>query len=69
MKESNKKKGNDFESDWVEYLNNQGYWAHKLAPSDNGSQPFDVIAETNWCKPVLFLCEYVENPTVKTLVK
>ena len=44
MRESNKKKGSDFESEWVEYLSKQGYWAHKLAPSDNGSQPFDVIA-------------------------
>lgn len=41
---SNKSKGTDFENDFVALLGQQGYWAHRIAEAQDGSQPFDVIA-------------------------
>lgn len=43
---SNKKIGNDFESDFCEILFNEGFWAHNMAQNDSG-QPADVIAARN----------------------
>lgn len=33
-----------FESDVCSYFFQKGYWAHKIAHSPGGSQPFDIIA-------------------------
>lgn len=43
---SNKKLGNDFESEFCEILSNHGYWCHNLAQNSAG-QPADVIAVRN----------------------
>lgn len=40
---SNKKLGNDFESDFCEILAEEGFWVHNLAQNSAG-QPADVIA-------------------------
>lgn len=44
---NNKKIGTAFEKEFCEYLSTKGYWVHFLSPSENGSQPFDVIAVKN----------------------
>ena len=43
---SNKKLGNDFESEFCEILAEHGYWCHNLAQNSAG-QPADVIAVKN----------------------
>lgn len=43
---TNKKIGNDFESDFCEILFNKGFWTHNLAQNASG-QPADVIAARN----------------------
>lgn len=43
---SNKKLGNDFESDFCEILYKEGFWCHNLAQNQAG-QPADVIAVRN----------------------
>ena len=43
---TNKKIGNDFESDFCEILFNEGFWTHNLAQNASG-QPADVIAARN----------------------
>lgn len=43
---TNKKIGNDFESDFCEILFDKGFWAHNLAQNQAG-QPADVIAARN----------------------
>lgn len=43
---TNKKIGNDFESDFCEILFEQGFWAHNFAQNQDG-QPADVIAARN----------------------
>nr|DAD70991.1 MAG TPA: hypothetical protein [Siphoviridae sp. ct5d86] len=40
---SNKKIGNDFESEFCEILSKNGFWVHNLAQNQTG-QPADVIA-------------------------
>ena len=36
--------GREFEK-WIEHkLNECGYWVHRMAESNTGSQPFDIIA-------------------------
>lgn len=36
--------GREFEK-WIENkLNERGYWVHRMAESNTGSQPFDIIA-------------------------
>lgn len=40
---SNKKTGNDFESEFCDMLYDQGFWSHNFANNHNG-QPADVIA-------------------------
>lgn len=39
-----KKIGNDFENDFINLLGRHGFWAHRLAESRSGTQPFDVVA-------------------------
>ena len=41
---NNKQIGAKFEQEFVEILAKEGFWAHFLAPSPTGAQPFDVIA-------------------------
>lgn len=41
---NNKQIGTKFEQEFVEILAKEGFWAHFLAPSPTGAQPFDVIA-------------------------
>ena len=43
---SNKKLGNNFESELCEILSTQGFWVHNLAQNSAG-QPADVIAAKN----------------------
>lgn len=43
---TNKKIGNDFESDFCEILFEQGFWVHNFAQNQDG-QPADVIAARN----------------------
>lgn len=43
---TNKKIGNDFESDFCEILFDKGFWVHNLAQNQAG-QPADVIAARN----------------------
>ena len=43
---TNKKIGNDFESDFCEILFNEGFWVHNMAQNASG-QPADVIAARN----------------------
>lgn len=43
---TNKKIGNDFESDFCEILFDNGFWVHNLAQNQAG-QPADVIAARN----------------------
>ncbi len=43
---SNKKIGNDFETQFCEYLFSQGFWVHNMAQNVSG-QPADVLAARN----------------------
>lgn len=43
---SNKKSGNDFETEFAQTLANNGYWVHGIVAGKNG-QPADVIAVKN----------------------
>ena len=43
---SNKKLGNDFESELCELLHKKGYWVHNMAMNKSG-QPADIIAVRN----------------------
>lgn len=43
---TNKKLGNDFETELCELLSEQGFWAHNFAQNKDG-QPADVIAVKN----------------------
>ena len=44
LEKSNKKIGNDFEKDFMEYMSKKGYWVHFLEGKANvGSQPCDCI--------------------------
>ena len=52
-----KKIGNMFENEVLKKLENNGWWAHKIAPAINGSQPFDIIA----VKPSIVLCLECKN--------
>ena len=56
---TNKKIGNDFESDFCEILFNEGFWTHNLAQNANG-QPADVIAARNG-KTYLIDCKVCSN--------
>lgn len=44
LKKNNYFRGASFEDRFCEYLKNMGYWALRIPPAKNGSQPFDVIA-------------------------
>lgn len=46
---NNKQIGAKFEREFVEILAKKGFWAHFLAPSPTGAQPFDVIAMVHGC--------------------
>ena len=56
---TNKKIGNDFESDFCEILFNEGFWTHNLAQNASG-QPSDVIAARNG-KTYLIDCKVCSN--------
>lgn len=56
----NAKLGSDFENEFAEILNNNGYFSHVVARSKSGSQPFDVFS----CKgntPKVFDCKTLNN--------
>ena len=36
--------GREFEKYMVDWLSTKGFWVHRLAESNTGSQPFDIIA-------------------------
>lgn len=56
---TNKKIGNDFESDFCEILFSEGFWTHNLAQNASG-QPADVIAARNG-KTYLIDCKVCSN--------
>lgn len=56
---TNKKIGNDFESDFCEILFRNGFWTHNLAQNASG-QPADVIAARNG-KTYLIDCKVCSN--------
>ena len=58
---SNKKLGNDFESQFCEILSQEGYWCHLFAQNSAG-QPADVIAVRNG-KAYLIDCKVCINDT------
>ena len=56
---TNKKIGNDFESDFCKILFENGFWTHNLAQNASG-QPADVIAARNG-KTYLIDCKVCSN--------
>ena len=58
---SNKKLGNDFESQFCEILSDEGFWTHNFAQNAAG-QPADVIAVRNG-KAYLIDCKVCINDT------
>lgn len=56
---SNKKLGNDFETEFCEILFEKGFWVHNLAQNSAG-QPADVIAVRNG-KAYLIDCKVCTN--------
>lgn len=52
---TNKKLGNDFETEFCEILAQHGFWAHNFAQKKEG-QPADVIASING-QPALIDCK------------
>ena len=36
--------GREFEKYMVDWLNEKGFWVHRMTESNTGSQPFDIIA-------------------------
>ena len=52
---TNKKLGNDFETEFCEILSRHGFWAHNFAQKKEG-QPADVIASINK-QPALIDCK------------
>lgn len=52
---TNKKLGNDFETEFCEILARHGFWAHNFAQKKEG-QPADVIASING-QPALIDCK------------
>lgn len=56
---TNKKIGNDFESDFCEILFNEGFWVHNMAQNASG-QPADVIAARKG-KTYLIDCKVCSN--------
>lgn len=56
---TNKKIGNDFESDFCEILFKNGFWTHNLAQNASG-QPADVLAVRN-SKSYLIDCKFCAN--------
>ena len=52
--------GREFEK-WMEHkLNEHGYWVHRMAESNTGSQPFDIIALRNY-KVCAFDCKVIST--------
>lgn len=41
--------GREFEKYMVDWLNEKGFWVHRMAESNTGSQPFDIIALKGHC--------------------
>lgn len=56
---TNKKLGNDFESEFCQILFDKGFWVHNLAQNASG-QPADVIAARNG-KTYLIDCKVCSN--------
>ena len=40
--------GREFEKYMVDWLSEKGFWVHRMAESNTGSQPFDIIAFRNY---------------------
>lgn len=53
---NNKELGTSFETDFVELLNRNSFWAHFIVPGKSGKQPFDVIA-IKYGKAFVFDCK------------
>ena len=52
--------GREFEKYMVDWLNEKGFWVHRMAESNTGSQPFDIIALRNY-KVCAFDCKVIST--------
>ena len=60
LKINNKKAGSSFENEWASALQRRGGWVHKIAPSESGSQPFDLLHVRNG-RAVGYECKTVNS--------
>ena len=52
--------GREFEKYMVDWLSNKGFWVHRMAESNTGSQPFDIIALKDY-KVCAFDCKVIST--------
>ena len=52
--------GREFEKYIVDWLSEKGFWVHRMAESNTGSQPFDIIALRNY-KVCAFDCKVIST--------
>ena len=52
--------GREFEKYMVDWLSAKGFWVHRMAESNTGSQPFDIIALRNY-KVCAFDCKVIST--------
>ena len=52
--------GREFEKYMVDWLSEKGLWVHRMAESNTGSQPFDIIALRNY-KVCAFDCKVIST--------
>ena len=52
--------GREFEKYMVDWLSEKGFWVHRMAESNTGSQPFDIIALRDY-KVCAFDCKVIST--------
>ena len=52
--------GREFEKYMVDWLSAKGFWVHRMAESNTGSQPFDIIALKDY-KVCAFDCKVIST--------
>ena len=52
--------GREFEKYMVDWLSEKGFWVHRIAESNTGSQPFDIIALKDY-KVCAFDCKVIST--------
>ena len=52
--------GREFEKYVVDWLSDKGFWVHRMAESNTGSQPFDIIALRGY-KVCAFDCKVIST--------